>query len=88
MNDYIDLVLIRFNDETHLCYAPQFSHLEKGDLVVLEDDSTGIVIKSITLGKYDEEVIDFIKEMIGTDTLIRITAKVVYEKLSYEEDEE
>lgn len=88
MSDYIDLVLIKFNDETHLCYAPQFSHLKEGDLVVLEDDSTGIVIKSITLGKHEDEVFDFIKKMTGEDTPIRITAKVVYKTLSYEEDEE
>lgn len=93
MRDYIDLVLCVIDSgERELFCAPQFSHLEEGQMVVVDTDDgemTATVIKSVSLGKYDNEELDFILKLAGKEvkTLHRVISKIRFDKLLFEEEE-
>ena len=88
-SDYIDLVLVEtiIGGEI-LCYAPGFSHLKEGDVVLFGNDGNGRVTSVLTVG-VKSEVYDFAVKAAGAhEPLPKITSKVVYEALSYDEQED
>lgn len=96
MANYVDFVLctrIQGGAQT-LYYAPAFSHIEKGDLVLVETEdgkSTSDVVASVTVDTKDQAMIDMIMRLYGAkpDTLKRVSARVTFHELDYSElDEE
>lgn len=102
MSDYIDLVLCRVKspayngipeDNTDLFCAPRFSHLKEGQMVVVDTEDgemTATVIKSVSMGKYDNEELDFILTLAGKDvkSLRRVISEVQFKKLYFDGEEE
>ena len=88
-SDYIDLVLVDtivFSEV--LCCAPGFSSLKEGDDVLFGNDGNGRVTSVLTVG-VKSEVYDFVVNAAGAhEPLPKITSKVVYEALSYDEQED
>ena len=89
---YFDFVLCKQGDRNFLFRAPEWSHLEKGDLVVVETkngEKNATVVSSITLSINDKDEIDFIMNATGADPVVkRVLRKIVYKDLEYEEDED
>lgn len=89
--DYFDFVLCKHQTgKKELLYAPAWTNLKKGDMVVVDTDNgemTSTVISSITLAHDEKNEIDFI--MNATDSpkdLHRIISKVIFDKIDYKED--
>lgn len=87
--DYIDLVLVEtIVYKEVLCYAPGFSYLKEGDGVLFGNDGNGWVTSVLTVG-VKSDVYDFAVKAAGAHELLpKITSKVVYEALSYDEQED
>lgn len=96
--DYFDFVLCRHKDcdKNYLFRAPAFSHLEKGDMVIVDTDhgdQPAVVVSSITLSNDAEREIDFVMNATNAPIEIkRVLSKVIvnqidfkYEGESYEE---
>lgn len=84
---FIDLVIVTYplSTEKHLCIAPKFSYLEQGDEVMVDNKKAGIVFDSITVTQ-DDEKFNFIANAMGANfPLPRITSKVTYSKMNWEE---
>ena len=84
---FIDLVIVMYPLETtkRLCIAPKFTHLEEGDEVLVDNKKSGIVLDSITVTD-DDEKMNFIVNAMGANLpLPRITSKVIYQKMDWEE---
>ena len=93
MSDYIDLVLCSIDGERDLFCAPRFSHLKDGQMVVVDTadgETTAKVIKSISIGKYDNDELDFILTLAGKDvkSLRRVISEVQFKKLYFDGEEE
>lgn len=93
MSDYIDLVLCAIDGERDLFCAPRFSHLEEGQMVVVDTadgETTAKVIKSVSIGKYDNEELDFILTLAGKEvkTLRRVISEVQFKKLYFDGEDE
>lgn len=92
MSDYFDFVMCRKDAGTmvQLYRAPAWSHLESGDEVYVEGEDTEkkmIVMASITIGKDETEMIDFIMKATNADTDVKkVVKKVVYRYFDYEEE--
>ena len=71
--------------------APAFTHLTKGDLVVVETkkgEQMAMVVSSITLSNDDADEIDFIMNATGADSDVKkVLRKVVYKDFEYKEDD-
>ena len=94
MSDYFEFVLVKHEgcDKPYLFRAPAFTHLKKGDMVVV-DTKRGLqmanVLGAIDVSKDDIESINFIMEATGADTDVKkVISKVNFSELDYEEDEE
>lgn len=105
MSDYIDLVLCRIKSPAYngimengidLFCAPRFTHLAEGQMVIVDTEdgeSTATVLKSLTMGKYDNDELDFILKLAGkdVDSLRRVISEVNFRKLYFDgevEDDE
>lgn len=81
---YFDFVLT----DMGLFVAPAFTHLEQDDLVVIEGGEMATVLKSVTLGDNDDDVIQML--LISTETvnpMKRIMRKMRMVDLKWEEAE-
>ena len=84
MSKYFDFVLCKHpnSDKSYLFHAPAWSHLEKGDLVVVDTkkgEQMTTVVSRITLGDDETDMIDFIMNATGADTDVKkVLRKVVY----------
>lgn len=101
MSEYIDLVLCRIKSPAYngnmengidLFCAPRFSHLKEGQMVVVDTEDgemTATVLKSISMGKYDNEELDFILTLAGkdVDSLRRVISEVNFRKLYFDGEE-
>ena len=102
MSEYIDLVLCRVKSPAYngnmensidLFCAPRFTHLKEGQMVVVDTEDgemTAIVLKSVSMGKYDNEELDFILTLAGkdVDSLRRVISEVNFRKLYFDGEEE
>ena len=90
---YFDLVLCKLEKdaENRLFYAPAFSWLQKGDVVIAETtewNQTAEVVAVLTLGKDDSKTLDFIMGATGLNAVMgRIKSKLSYVELSYDDTE-
>lgn len=90
-NEYIDLVVCKHdnNPKSFIFRAPAWSHLKKGDLVIVETqkgEKEAIVERSYTTNRSSEEL-DFILISSGaTIPLKKVLKKVTYKKLIYEDE--
>ena len=93
MSQYFDFVLCKHDgcDKTFLFRAPAWSHLEKGDLVVVETvngEQMAQVVSCITLGNDEVDKIDFIMNATRADSDVKkVLKKVDYKVFSYWEDD-
>lgn len=75
-----------------LYHAPQFSGLQKGDLVTVETENnmTGMmdVVSVITVDEEKKEMIDFIMRATGTSPngVKKILSRVTFREFKYEEE--
>ena len=90
---YIDLVLVRqpMVKNPLLRYAPAFSHLKKGDEVMIETDhgneQNAQVISSYTISPHDDEyrfILDAVQER---EPLLKVTAHIILYKFDFKEEE-
>lgn len=93
MSKYFDFVLCRHqNGKKELMYAPEFSYLKAGDMVVVDTDKgemTSVVLASLTMRDDQKKEIDFVMKATNSPKdLHRIISKVIFEKMKYEEEEE
>ena len=93
--NFIDLVLCRFDEdgENRLFYAPAFSWLQKGDVVVVDSienwERTATVVAVLTVGKDDSKTIDFVLNASKTNQILgKVRSKLSYVELKYNTDEE
>ena len=91
--EFFDFVLCKHenSDKAYLFRAPAFTHLTKGDLVVVETkkgEQMAMVVSSITLSNDDADEIDFIMNATGADSDVKkVLRKVVYKDFKYKEDD-
>lgn len=95
MSNYVDLVLVKFDDTTTwLFYAPWMSRLRKGDVVIADTGNDingtradkGEVISVIEV-KRDSEEYNFIMEAMRTKRLRRVLSRAVPYDYTDEEGE-
>lgn len=96
MSNYVDLVLVKFDDTTTwLFYAPWMSRLRKGDIVIVDTQSParpanmvkGEVVSVIEV-KRDSEEYNFIMEVAHTKHLRRVLGRAVPYDYTDEETED
>ena len=95
MENYIDLVICEsFNGKREFFQAPAFSHLENGEMVIVEcaaGEGLTNVVASHSLRLTDKEEVDFIKaalnipEYESLDEIDRIKGRYIFRKLDFEE---
>lgn len=92
---YIDFVLCTKvpGGVQSMFYAPGFSHIEKGDLVLVETDegkTTADVVASVTVDREDEAMVDMLMRLYGSrpDSIKRVNSKVRFTELDYSEWDE
>ena len=95
MRDYIDLVLCETcTGKREVFKAPRFSHLNEGDMVIVESgegEEMTNVISSVSISTEESEELTFIKATMNISDikdLDRIKSRVVFRKFEYEEEEE
>lgn len=90
MSNFIDYVLTKTEDGKKGLYtANRWSHLAKGDLVLIEPGNAVEVMSSLTLHEEtDDDVINFIQLMMETPEPQRLYGRVIIEKFEKEEEEE
>ena len=88
MREYIDLVLCETcNGKREVFEAPGFSHLKKGEMVIVETENGQDmmnVIQSLCISIKSEEL-EFINEIVETSG--RVKSKVIYKELEWEEED-
>ena len=93
MSKFVDLVLVRHteNERTFLFQAPAFSHLKKGERVLVSTmtgSAEGTVVASETFDD-GSDAFAFIVQATGAYLpLRRVMQRISYTDLSYEEDAE
>ena len=93
MRDYIDLVLCETcNGKREVFRAPAFSHLSKGEMVIVETDEgeeMTNVVSSLCISPREIDELAFITKALKfeVDELRKIKSKVVFRTLEYKEDE-
>lgn len=95
MNKYVDFVLCqKLGAEPTLYYAPGFSHIKKGDMVLVEGEvgrQTADVIASTTVAKTEVDLIDMLMRLAGVKDCKKVLAtysikEVDFSKFEEEED--
>ena len=79
------------DNEPILFRAPAFSHLRKGDLVIVETeiaDQMAKVVACCSLTDGDKDTIDLIMNMAQAGDIKKVLAKLVYKQCEYEEDDD
>lgn len=89
-SNYIDLVLCHFSDDDTegVFYAPGFSWLVPGDVVVVESEEgwtkTATIVTTLTVKRSDDAVLKFINRAIGQIPVLgKIKSKLSYIELNY-----
>lgn len=90
MSAYRDYVLTKTEEGNMGLYSTNaWSHLENGDLVLIELGNAVEVVAALTLSpESDSEVIDFIMSAMGVDDTPKLYGKVKIMKFEEEEEEE
>ena len=94
MAEYFDFVLCKHDgsETTYLFRAPAFSHLEKGDEVIVETsrgEQKATVVQSTTINAEETRIIDFIMNATGASNNVKkVLSKVVLKKYEYYEEDE
>lgn len=94
MADYIDLVACKHmnNDRVFLFRAPQFTHLDKGDKVIVETkhgNAEATVEASYTVDPDDNDLMELILSLSGAELPLRkVLKKIKYIDFEYKEDED
>lgn len=94
MVDYIDLVACKHmnNDKAFLFHAPKFTHLDKGDKVIVETkkgNAEATVEASYTIDPDDNDLMELILSLSGAELpLKKVLKKIKYIDFEYKEDEE
>ena len=90
MRNYFDFILCEIRGKRKLFYAPAWSCIERGDMVIVSTDDSEMmanVLACITLSDEEKKEIDFIMRATGAPkNLDRVISKVVFQKMEYEED--
>lgn len=84
-NKHIDLVICNCAGHPHLCNAPAWSGLEKGDTVITDGDNKATVIDVLTTVP-DREEYKFIMAMAAVANMLpirKIKSRVIYEVMNY-----
>ena len=90
---YIDLVACKHpnDNRAYLFKAPQFSHLEKGDKVIVETkngEKEVEVITTYTIGDNEDDLWSMFIALSGAEIpLKRVLRKITYREYKYEEEE-
>ena len=93
MRTYIDLVACKHPNynKAYLFKAPQFSHLEKGDKVIVETenrDAEAEVVATYTIGGDDDELWSMFIALSGAEIpLKKVLKKITYREFKFEEEE-
>ncbi len=95
-SDYFDMVLCKVgvSDRAILFRAPAFTHLSKGDRVIVETrtGTNGAVVMGVhSVDKNDKDEIDFIITACGQggqEPLRRVLSKCLFHELQYDDDDE
>ena len=94
MADFIDLVGCKHsnNDKVYLFYAPKFTHLDKGDKVIVETkkgNAEATVEASYTIDPDYNDLMELILSLSGAELpLKKVLKKIKYIDFEYKEDEE
>ena len=93
MRTYIDLVVCKHpnDNKAYLFKAPQFSHLEKSDKVIVETkkgDAEAEVVATYTIGGDDDELWSMFIALSGAEIpLKKVLKKITYREFKFEEEE-
>ena len=93
-NEYFDFVLCKFtgSDKRYLFHAPAFSHLIKGDEVVVETVNgaqRAEVVSSMTLSQTDRAEIDFVMNATRAgDDIKKVLGVMSFKKLDWEDEKD
>ena len=94
MSKYMDIVLCQKNGskKLELFYAPEWSELKEGDMVVVETDAgdmSATVLGCLTVRSDEHKLFDFILKATHTyspEAMRRVVSKIVFKELEYKED--
>jgi hypothetical protein len=87
--DYV-LCKVENSEKPYLFYAPRYTYLEQGDMVIVETkdgEKKAEVIQSITFEESSKEV-DFIVRCTGATIIKKILKTIRFKELDYSEYEE
>ena len=89
---YIDIVLCETcTGKREVFQAPRFSHLAKGDMVIVESgdgEEMTNVVASVSISTNESEELSFIKAALNfeIEDLSQIKKKIVFRTFDYKED--
>lgn len=88
MREYLDFVITKNEQgEKWLFVAPAWSHLEEGDLVLIEKGNAVEVVSSISIGMDEQEMIDFVHAATGVREAKKLYGKVIIREFDWKEEE-
>lgn len=85
-NKHIDLVICNYSGHVHLCNAPAWSGLEKGDTVITDGDNKKTTVIDVFTTVPDREEYKFIVTMAAAAGMLpirRIKSRVTYDQMDY-----
>lgn len=89
---YRDYVLCKKeNGKTELFYAPRWSDLQEGDLVVVEShegEMSATVLASVTVRSEEKDLLNFILKATNNsaESVKRVISRIVFKELEFTED--
>ena len=86
---YIGLAVVKCDDYSMLCQFPRWSGIKPGDLVSVKDRADDFTVIAADTFSDDSRAYNFIMNTFSDQErpLPKITERIVFEKLQYEDDE-
>ena len=88
MNNYIDLVIVEVDDVKILCQAPEFSHLKKGDKVIVGGHMVDVIASDCFSLDASNETLNLVMnafDMECIDDIPKLASKVLISDFIYKE---